>query len=304
MSSLTGLWRSTRPTAAELSRARRRLHAKAAFITVIVALSYWSTVISDWNITIRIGSAAALAIGLIAVATSIMHDANHGAFSRHRWLNRLVSYVADILGTSSWLWRFKQLRLDDQRLPTNRRRRADDKARPMTDDDKTPESSKERERRLRALTDNGDTISHEEYTRRSRRSFLAFGALGIGGYLGFRNLQNRPTDDTIPDVIRSGLEWNERVWETVQRDGARSRTFDTADIEDLRVNGRIGLDDEVAQDADATWEIDLTGIGEPRSGRCRSIRSKASRCTTWCGSTNASKAGATSCSGPACGSPT
>jgi len=106
-SSVAALWRSTRPTAAELSRARRRLHAKAVFIVAMVGVSYWVAVISDWGLAVRIGSAGVLAVGLIAVATSIMHDANHGAFSRHRWLNRLVSYVADILGTSSWLWRFK-----------------------------------------------------------------------------------------------------------------------------------------------------------------------------------------------------
>ncbi len=101
------LWRSVLPTVAEISRARRRLHAKAVFIVAIVVVSYWAAVISAWSAAIRIGSAGVLAMGLIAVATGIMHDANHGAFSRHRWLNRLVSYVADILGTSSWLWRFK-----------------------------------------------------------------------------------------------------------------------------------------------------------------------------------------------------
>ncbi|MDH4364801.1 MAG: acyl-CoA desaturase [Acidimicrobiia bacterium] len=34
-----------------------------------------------------------------------MHDANHGAFSRHRWLNQALAYTSDALGASSWLWR-------------------------------------------------------------------------------------------------------------------------------------------------------------------------------------------------------
>ena len=104
---LTALWRSVLPTVAEISRARRRLHLKAVIIVGIVAVSYWALVISAWDVLIRLGSAAALATSLIAALTSIMHDANHGAFSRHRWLNRLVSYVADALGMSSWLWQFK-----------------------------------------------------------------------------------------------------------------------------------------------------------------------------------------------------
>ena len=36
-----------------------------------------------------------------------MHDANHGSFSSHRWLNGLLSFTSDALGASSWLWRFQ-----------------------------------------------------------------------------------------------------------------------------------------------------------------------------------------------------
>jgi len=35
-----------------------------------------------------------------------MHDANHGAFSVSRRTNRVVAYSADVLGASSWVWRF------------------------------------------------------------------------------------------------------------------------------------------------------------------------------------------------------
>jgi linoleoyl-CoA desaturase len=35
-----------------------------------------------------------------------MHDANHGALTRSARLNRIVGYSADLLGASSWLWRF------------------------------------------------------------------------------------------------------------------------------------------------------------------------------------------------------
>ena len=43
----------------------------------------------------------------------------------------------------------------------------------------------DRERRLRELTDDGEIIERDEYSRRSRRAFLSFGALGIGGALAF-----------------------------------------------------------------------------------------------------------------------
>ena len=100
-------WRLALPTAAEIHRARRRLHLKALFIVAVVGLSYWGLVIGNWGLLARLASAAVLTTGLIATATSIMHDANHRAFFRSTRLNRLLSYVADGLGTSSWLWKFK-----------------------------------------------------------------------------------------------------------------------------------------------------------------------------------------------------
>ncbi len=105
--SLAELWRSALPTVREIRSARRRLHLKAVFIAALVGVSYWGLVIANSPLLIRLGCAGVLVTGLIAVATGIMHDANHGAFSRWPWLNRLVSYTADALGASSWLWKFK-----------------------------------------------------------------------------------------------------------------------------------------------------------------------------------------------------
>lgn len=106
-SELLRLWRAALPSVGEIRRARRHLHVKALFILALVVLSYWGLVIGNWGLLVRMGSAALLATSLIAVATSIMHDANHGAFFRHTRMNRGLSYVADALGTSSWLWKFK-----------------------------------------------------------------------------------------------------------------------------------------------------------------------------------------------------
>ncbi len=138
--------------------------------------------------------------------------------------------------------------------------------------DATNEEEAARERRLREQTDNGEIISAEEYKRRSRRSFLAFAGLGIGGFVGFNRIQNNESrdDDTIPAVLRAGLEWNEGVWERVQRDGAKARTFSVSDREEIRVNGRHGLRAtrnataeadliQVSPEEAETWEISMTG---------------------------------------------
>ena len=100
-------WRSVLPTAAELRRARHRLHAKSVWIALLLAGSYWAVVLSDLGWPYRLLGAATLIAGLVALATGVMHDGNHGSFSRHSWLNRVAGYSLDALGGSSWLWRFK-----------------------------------------------------------------------------------------------------------------------------------------------------------------------------------------------------
>lgn len=101
------VWRRILPTAQEVRSARRRLHGKAILIASLLALSYFVLVISNFAFLIRAGAALVLVTALVALATSVMHDANHGSFSTHRTINRVLAYTADVLGTSSWLWRFQ-----------------------------------------------------------------------------------------------------------------------------------------------------------------------------------------------------
>ncbi|WP_420450645.1 molybdopterin-dependent oxidoreductase [Ilumatobacter sp.] len=115
-----------------------------------------------------------------------------------------------------------------------------------------------RERALREATDDGEIISADDHRRRSRRSFLAFAGLGALGAAGFHQLQNRPSDRRIPDLLRRGLNVNESVWTSLERSSASARTFSLDDREELRVNGRIGLDDEAPT---PEYEIEVLGVG-------------------------------------------
>jgi len=101
------LVRAIRPSAVTIRRGRRRLHAKATGTALLTAASYWGLVFSDVGLMGRIAWAAMLVISVVAIGTGIMHDANHGAFSRTRRANRLIGWTADLLGASSWVWRFK-----------------------------------------------------------------------------------------------------------------------------------------------------------------------------------------------------
>ena len=74
---------------------------------ILGVTSYSVLVFASIGIAAQVGGALLLSVAVVAAGTSIMHDANHGAFSRSNRSNRLVAYSADLLGASSWVWRFK-----------------------------------------------------------------------------------------------------------------------------------------------------------------------------------------------------
>jgi linoleoyl-CoA desaturase len=101
------LTKSMMPTAEEIAQARRRLHRKALAIVALAVTSYSGLVFASVGIILRLLFAALLVVSAVALATSVMHDGNHGAFSRSARVNRVAGWSADVLGASSFLWRFK-----------------------------------------------------------------------------------------------------------------------------------------------------------------------------------------------------
>lgn len=118
------------------------------------------------------------------------------------------------------------------------------------------ETEEERRERYAAEERGRPTLDAAEYRRRSRRSVLVGGVAALGGLAGFRWLQNRPEDNNIPDVLRTGHELNEALWRQLSRVGADAPTFDRSESSVLRVNGRIGIRDEIDLDA---WQLRVEG---------------------------------------------
>ena len=51
--------------------------------------------------------AVALAVCMAGAGFAVQHDAGHGAYSRRPWVNGLMACVLDLIGASSYLWRWK-----------------------------------------------------------------------------------------------------------------------------------------------------------------------------------------------------
>jgi linoleoyl-CoA desaturase len=84
------------------------MHAKTAAILSWFALSYAALLLwggaSGW---LAVAFTISLALATGGIGFSIMHDANHGAYSRSAPLNRAWGLALDFVGASSYIWRFK-----------------------------------------------------------------------------------------------------------------------------------------------------------------------------------------------------
>lgn len=48
-----------------------------------------------------------MGFGIAGIGLSVMHDANHGAYSRHTWLNDAIGYSLNLLGVTSFNWKIQ-----------------------------------------------------------------------------------------------------------------------------------------------------------------------------------------------------
>lgn len=102
-------------------------------------------------------------------------------------------------------------------------------------------------------------ISEQEMARRSRRSFLG---LGAGAALSFAGLAwlfaGSTEDDGIPPAFRKALGFNEGLLRnTVYDNDHLAKTFPASAVGNIKVNGRIGMEDDADLDS---WELSVVPL--------------------------------------------
>jgi linoleoyl-CoA desaturase len=89
-----------------------RRDVPAMYVKAAIILGWF---VGSWAVLVFVvgnawqGALAAVSLGLsiAAVGMCVQHDANHGAFSRHRWVNRALGATLDVMGVCSFIWRPK-----------------------------------------------------------------------------------------------------------------------------------------------------------------------------------------------------
>jgi linoleoyl-CoA desaturase len=59
------------------------------------------------NIWILLGLVVVMSFGLAGIGLSVMHDANHGAYSKRNWINTMLGYSLNLIGANSFNWKIQ-----------------------------------------------------------------------------------------------------------------------------------------------------------------------------------------------------
>ena len=84
-----------------------QMYVKAALVLLWFAVSYTLLVFVARTWWQALPLAIMLGMATAAIGFNIMHDAGHGAFSKHRWVNQFFAMSLDMVGGSSALWRWQ-----------------------------------------------------------------------------------------------------------------------------------------------------------------------------------------------------
>jgi len=81
-----------------------QMYLKGALILGWLAASYAMLVFLAGTWWLALASAISLGLAMAAVGFNIQHDAGHQAYSRRKWINKLLALTLDLLGGSSFVW--------------------------------------------------------------------------------------------------------------------------------------------------------------------------------------------------------
>lgn len=81
-----------------------RMYSKSAIVLSWCAAVYVVLLIAGATWWPAFPLAVLLGLSIASAAFNVQHDGGHGAYSEHRWINKLASLTLDVLGGSSYVW--------------------------------------------------------------------------------------------------------------------------------------------------------------------------------------------------------
>ena len=84
-----------------------KLYLKAIILIPLAIAVYCFLLWGSYSAVGGIALSFLLGLALVSIAFNVMHDACHGSFSSKKWVNDLMSYTMNALGSNSFIWKVK-----------------------------------------------------------------------------------------------------------------------------------------------------------------------------------------------------
>jgi linoleoyl-CoA desaturase len=83
------------------------MYAKTAALLGWLGASYAFLVFGSTSAWSALAGCVSLGLAMAGIGFSVQHDANHGGYSDHKSVNRVLASTLDVLGASSYVWSWK-----------------------------------------------------------------------------------------------------------------------------------------------------------------------------------------------------
>jgi linoleoyl-CoA desaturase len=84
-----------------------KLYLKTAVLIPIALAIYIFLLSGNYAPFIGVGLCVVFGFALTSIAFNVMHDACHGAYSSRKWVNEIMSFTMNALGSNAYIWKIK-----------------------------------------------------------------------------------------------------------------------------------------------------------------------------------------------------
>lgn len=84
-----------------------KLYLKTAVLIPLAVALYLFLLLATYPAIIGVVLCALLGLALTSIAFNVMHDACHGAYSSRKWVNDVMSFTMNALGSNAYIWKIK-----------------------------------------------------------------------------------------------------------------------------------------------------------------------------------------------------
>jgi linoleoyl-CoA desaturase len=84
-----------------------QMYLKTALILAVFGVSWWLLVFVAQTLWQGLALAVVLGLSTALIGFDVQHDGGHGAYSNHRWINRIAAGTLGLVGGSSYIWRWR-----------------------------------------------------------------------------------------------------------------------------------------------------------------------------------------------------